>query len=194
MFYFRRLLVRKRPARERISPPYNLLLVEVITCAASRVRILAPKVRPKFLGLEIAAMNFWTNTQCYPVYMRGELYLGWSPILGKWCLVHLEPARVSSDIDFDNMGKVTRLAFYVGGKEIFSYSSEDLQKLGLERKVAHLTNNLTGSFTVHGIDQIPLTNHYVFAMERTVGNQTNTEKVLLDITTGKVLADDSRKK
>jgi len=130
----------------------------------------------------------------YPVYMRGELYLGWSPILGKWCLVHLEPARVSSDIDFDNMGKVTRLAFYVGGKEIFSYSSEDLQKLGLERKVAHLTNNLTGSFTVHGIDQIPLTNHYVFAMERTVGNQTNTEKVLLDITTGKVLADDSRKK
>lgn len=122
----------------------------------------------------------------YPVYMRGELYLGWSPILGKWSLVHLEPARVSSDIDFQNMGKVTRLAFYLGGKEIFSYSSEDLRKLGLERRVAHLKNNLNGSFIVHGIEQIPSTNKYDFVMEKTVNNSSKTEKIFLDITTGKV--------
>jgi len=122
----------------------------------------------------------------YPVYMRGELYLGWSPILGKWSLVHLEPARVSSDIDFQNMGKVTRLAFYSGGKEIFSYSAEDLRKLGLERKVAHLKNNLNGSFIVHGIEQIPSTNNYVFVMEKTVNNSSKTERIVLDITTGKI--------
>src|SRR5262245_22212626 len=115
----------------------------------------------------------------YPVYMRGELYLGWSPILGKWSLVHLEPAKVSSDIDFDNMGKVTRLAFYSGGKELFSYSSEDLQKLGLERRVTQLRNNRNGSFIVHGVEQVPGTNNYVFALEKTVNNSSATESILL---------------
>jgi len=123
----------------------------------------------------------------YPVYMRGELYLGWSPILGKWSLVHVEPARVSSDVDFLNMGKVTRLAFYSGGKELFSYSSEDLRKLGLERRVTHLKNNLNGNYIVHGIEQVPRTNDYVFALEKTVNNSSATERILLDITTGKVI-------
>jgi hypothetical protein len=120
----------------------------------------------------------------YPVYMRGDLYLGWSPILGKWGVVHLEPARVTSDIDI-NRGSVTRLAFYMGGKEIFSYSQDDLQKLGLERKVVHLNYNRNGSFMAHGIEQIPGTNNYVFVLERTVNNSSNTERILLDITTGK---------
>lgn len=130
----------------------------------------------------------------YPVYMRGELFLGWSPIAGKWCLVHLEPARVSSDIDYGNMSKVSRLAFYMGGKEVFSYTSEDLQKLGLKKKVSHLQNHHTGDFIVHGIEQVPLTNHYVFSIEKIGVSLNDTEKLLLDITTGKTLTDDVKAK
>jgi hypothetical protein len=122
----------------------------------------------------------------YPVYMLGELHLGWSPIVGKWSVVHLEPARVSSDIDA-NIGRVTRLAFHSGGKEILSYSAEQLRALGLERRVTHLRNNLNGSFTVHGIEQIAGTNTYVFVIEKTVDNSSSTERISLDITTGRAV-------
>jgi hypothetical protein len=123
----------------------------------------------------------------YPVYMRGELYLGWSPIVGKYGLVHVQPAIMTSDMDRANAGRITRLAFYIGGKELFSYSTEDLQKLGLERRVVHLRNNQNGSFMVHGIVQVPNTNNYVSVFERTVNNSSTTERILLDITTGKPL-------
>lgn len=123
----------------------------------------------------------------YPVYMRGELYLGWSPIAGKYGLVHVQPAILTSDIDRANAGRITRLAFYIGGKELFSYSTEDLRQLGLERRVVHLQNNLNGSFMVHGIEQVPNTNNYVFVLEKTVNNSSRTERILLDITTGKPL-------
>jgi hypothetical protein len=68
----------------------------------------------------------------YPAYMRGELYLGASPITGKCCLVHLEPERITSNNDFKKLGKISRLAFYMGGKELVAYSGEDLDKMGLK--------------------------------------------------------------
>jgi hypothetical protein len=74
----------------------------------------------------------------YPVYMRGELYLGWDPIAGKWCLVHLEPERISSNNDFEKLGKVSRLAFYMGGKEIMAYTGKELAEMGLKQKVQTL--------------------------------------------------------
>lgn len=129
----------------------------------------------------------------YSLYMRGSLYLGWTPLAGKWCLVHVEPARVTSDTDYRNMGKITRLAFYMGGKELYSYTSEDLQKIGLERKVAHLQNRIPGSFIVHGIEQIPCTNYYVFSVEVT-NKSGNPEKVTFDITTGKLYQKNTKEK
>jgi hypothetical protein len=130
----------------------------------------------------------------YPVYMRGELYLGWDPIGGKWCLVHLEPERIRSDNDFEKVGKVSRLTFYMGGKEIMAYTGKDLEELGLKQRVQTLVYRQRGQFMVHGIQQVPGTNHYVFVIEKTTENGNATETISLDITTGKKFSDDSGKK
>jgi len=120
----------------------------------------------------------------YPVYMRGELFLAWSPSSGQWSLVHLELARVWSEFDIDDMGKVSRLAFYLGGRLIADHSPEELRQLGLERRVTHLGNQRIGHFTVLGIEQVASTNRYVFVME-TINRLGRAERIRLDITTGK---------
>ncbi len=129
----------------------------------------------------------------YPVYMRGELYLGWSPIAGKWCLAHLEPERITSNNDFAKLGKVSRLAFYMGGKEIMAYAGKDLEKMGVKKRVQTLVYRQSGQFMVHGIQQVPGTNHYVFVIEKTAEQGNGTETISLDITTGKMFNDDSKK-
>lgn len=130
----------------------------------------------------------------YPLYMRGELYLGWSPITGKWCLVHLEPERITSNNDFEKVGKLSRLAFYMGGKDIIAYAGKDLEKMGLKKKVQTLVYRRPGQFMVHGIQQVPGTNHYVFVIERTAEKGNGTETISLDITTGKVFSEDEGKR
>ena len=130
----------------------------------------------------------------YPIYMRGELYLGWSPIAGKWCLVHLEPERITSNNDFEKLGKISRLAFYMGGKEIIAYTGKDLEKMGLKTKVQTLVSRQPGQFMAHGIEQVPGTNHYVFVIAKTAEQGNGTEPVSLDITTGKTFSGDSGKK
>ena len=122
----------------------------------------------------------------YPVFMRGELFLGWSPLAGKWCLVHLEPERIRSNDDYTKLGKVSRLTFYMGGKKLHAYSGEELEKMGLKRKVQTLVYRQPGQFLVHGIRQVPRTNHYVFVIEKNGAPGNNPEEILLDITTGKI--------
>lgn len=129
----------------------------------------------------------------YPVYMRGELYLGWSPITGKWCLVHLEPERITSSSDFKKRGKVSRLAFYMGGKELCTYSGAALDKLGLNDKAQPRIDGQSRQFTVHGIMQIPRTNHYVFSIKKPSETGAGTDTISLDITTGKIFVEDSVK-
>jgi hypothetical protein len=121
----------------------------------------------------------------YPLYMRGTLYLGWSPLKAKWCLIHVEPAQILNDI-YGNSGKVTHLVFYMGGKEIVSYSDADLQQYGLMKNVATLQDGAPGQFIIQGVEQIPLTNNYVFTIEKLAQNKKGTEKLLFDITTGKL--------
>ena len=128
----------------------------------------------------------------YPVYMRGELYLGWDA--GKWCLVHLEPERITSNNDVKKLGKVSRLAFYMGGKEIMAYTGKELEEMGLKQKVRTLVYRQRGQFMVHGIQQVPGTNHYVFVIEKTTEKGDGIETISLDITTGKMFSDDSGKK
>jgi hypothetical protein len=130
----------------------------------------------------------------YPVYMRGELYLGASPITGKCCLVHLEPERITSNNDFKKMGKVSRLAFYMAGKELVAYTGEDLEKMGLKDKVQTLVYRHAGQFMVVGIQQVPLINHYVFVIEKIAGQGKGTETVCFDVTTGKPIREDSEKR
>jgi hypothetical protein len=130
----------------------------------------------------------------YPVYMRGELYLGWSPIAGKYCLVHVEPERITSNDDSRKIGKVSRLAFYMGGTELFAYTRENLEKMGFQQKVQTLVHRQPGQYLVHGIRQISGTNHYVFELEKTVEAGKETETLMLDITTGKVFGSDPERK
>lgn len=130
----------------------------------------------------------------YPVYMRGELYLGWDAIAGKWCLVHLEPERITSNNDFAKVGKVSRLAFYTGGREIMAYTGKDLEEMGLKQKVQTFAYRQRGQFMVRGIQQVPGTNHYVFVIEKTSEKGNGTETISLDVNTGKTFSDDSGKK
>lgn len=130
----------------------------------------------------------------YPVYMRGELYLGPDPIGGKWCLVHLEPERITSNSEWEKIGKVSRLAFYMGGKEIMAYTGKDLEEMGLKHKVDTLVYRQRGQFMVHGIQQVPGSNHNVFVIEKTTAKGNSTETISLDITTGQRFSDDSGKK
>jgi hypothetical protein len=129
----------------------------------------------------------------YPLYMRGEFYLGGSPITGKSCLVHLEPERLTSNDDFKKLGKISRLAFYMGGKELLAYTGEDLEKMGLKDRVQTLGYRHAGQFMVLGIQQVPLTNHYVFVIEKIGDREKGTETTRFDITTGKPFGNDSQR-
>jgi hypothetical protein len=129
----------------------------------------------------------------YPVYMRGEVYLGGSPT-GKCCLVHLEPERITSNNDFKKLGKVSRLAFYMGGKELVAYTSEDLEKMGLNDRVQTLVYRHAGQFMVIGIQQVAPTNHYVFVIEKIAEKGRGTETISFDVTTGKLFRGDLEKR
>jgi hypothetical protein len=129
----------------------------------------------------------------YALYMRGELYIGWSPITGKYCLVHLEPTRITSNNDLAKLGKISRLAFYVGGKELVVYTGEDLERMGVKTKVQTLVYRQPGQFMIHGIQQLPLTNHYVFVIEKTADKVSGNETIRFDITSGKPFTNDSEK-
>jgi hypothetical protein len=47
---------------------------------------------------------------------------------------------------------------------------------------------------VHGIQQVPGTNHCVFVIETTTEKGNGTETISLDVTTGKKFSDDSGRK
>jgi len=126
----------------------------------------------------------------YPIYMRGMLFLGWSPIAGKWCLVHLEPERVTSNDDLRKIGKVSRLTFYMGGELIRTYTNQDLENMGLTNCVQTLVHKQPGQFMVHGICQIPRTNSYVLKIEKISEKGNETETILLDVTTGKQFSEE----
>ncbi|MDA7916217.1 hypothetical protein N9B94_03185 [Verrucomicrobia bacterium] len=122
----------------------------------------------------------------YPVFMRGKLYLGWSPLAGKICLVQVCPERITSNDDWNKLSKISRLAFYMGGKETLSYTRKELEEMGLTNKVAHLAHSGAGYYLIHGIRQVPRSNHYGLAIERNITG--GRETIMLDITTGKTLA------
>jgi len=54
----------------------------------------------------------------YSAYMRGELYLGASPITGKCCLVHLEPERITTNNDLKSWERYLAWHFTCAGKSL----------------------------------------------------------------------------
>src|SRR5258705_9386040 len=71
---------------------------------------------------------------------------------------------------------------------------KELEEMGLKQKVQTLVYRQRGQFMVHGIQQVPGTNHYVFVIEKTTEKGNGIETISLDITTGKTFSDDSGKK
>ena len=123
----------------------------------------------------------------YDVYMRGQLFLGWLPDLGKWAIVQLEPRRIVSNDERQKIGDVARLVFYLAGAKVREYPQEDLADMGLVKQSGRLME--VGSFTVQGIEQVPRTNRYLFAVKK---KSEIPEPVVMafDIATGERLTEE----
>lgn len=122
----------------------------------------------------------------YPFYLRGTLHLGWSPRAGTWCVVQVEPLRITDDRDWRLAGTLGGLSFHCGGKTIKRYARPELEAMGLVRQVRTLVYKRPNEFMVRGIEQVQNTNDYVLAIDRIAqldGAGTPVE-LRLDILTG----------
>jgi hypothetical protein len=100
--------------------------------------------------------------ETYDWYARG-VTLGWSPTAGKVAVM----ARRNG----------AELSFYLGGKQLASYTADDLGKLGVE--IAKRQDPGGPVFRVVGCEQIPGTNDYDFVIE------SKGKRLAFDITTGR---------
>ena len=103
--------------------------------------------------------------ETYDWYARG-VTLGWSPIAGKVAVM----ARRNG----------AELSFYLGGKQLATYTADDLGKLGVE--VAKRQNPGGPVFRVVGCEQVPGTSDYDFVIE------SKGKRLAFDILTGKLRA------
>lgn len=110
-----------------------------------------------------------TLQDSYNWYTKNGVVLSWSPIAGKVAIMALGD-------DSSAKGPHT-LTFYLGGKELTSYSSQDLKAWGAD---IWQRGGRGAIFTVLGEEQIPGTNEYVFSIA------IKGKKLSFDILTGKL--------
>ncbi len=117
----------------------------------------------------------------YNWYSRGQLFLGWSPKIGKVAVISLEDKE--NPMQEELKPKKYRLSFYLGGKHLRTYTSKDLSEMGLIREVV-LSYGVPGDFKIIGVQQIPGTNDndYVFSLQK----EDNSKIISFDITTGEL--------
>jgi hypothetical protein len=103
----------------------------------------------------------------YPWYAREGVTLGWSPTAGK---VAVMARRAKAE-----------LSFHLGGKELASYTTDDLGKLGFEvvSERGPMGPAPRAVCRVVGCEQVPLTNDYHFVV------QAGETQVRFDILTGR---------
>lgn len=106
----------------------------------------------------------------YNWYSKNAVVLAWSPIEGKVAVMALGGAPTSKG---DGQ---TELSFYLGGKFLNSYTSQDLKAWGAD---VWQRGGRSAIFKVLGQEQIPGTNDYVFSIE------IKGKKFSFDILTGK---------
>ena len=113
----------------------------------------------------------------YDWYSRDGLVLGWSPIAGEVAVM----ARRGEAAEAPD--KQIELSFYLGGKLLRSWSTADLQKLGVTVGRAIEAEPMTrrAEFQLGGCEQIDNSNEYVFRVQFTGG-----KKVSFDILTGEL--------
>lgn len=106
----------------------------------------------------------------YNWYCKGVV-LAWSPIEGKVAVMALGGAPTIGAVG------QTELSFYIGGKFLRSYTSQDLKAWGAD---VWQRGGRSAIFKVLGAEQIPGTNDYVFSIE------IKGKKLSFDILTGKL--------
>jgi len=109
----------------------------------------------------------------YDFYPQHGIWLGWSPKAGK---IALMTRLVEQNLD---PKKQVELSFYLGGKKLNSYTTDQLWKMGAQKKIDMVGGNCA-EISVRGCEQIPGTNDYDFVI------RTGMKTVLrFDILTGK---------
>ncbi len=109
----------------------------------------------------------------YDFYPPHGIWLGWSPIAGK---VAVMTRLLEQDPD---PKKQVELSFFLGGKKLASYTSDELFNMGATKKLDMIGGNCA-DIEIMGCQQIPGTNEYDFVLR--------TQKKLFirfDILTGK---------
>lgn len=106
----------------------------------------------------------------YDWYAKNGLVLAWSPIVGKVAVMALGGSPT------DGPGTQTEISFYLGGKFLKAYTSQDLKGWGAD---VWQRGGRGAIFQVLEQEQIPGTNEYVFSIE------IKGKKFSFDILTGK---------
>ncbi len=111
------------------------------------------------------------KTDVYPWYSPGGLYLGWSPIAGKVAVMSLREKAPTRE-------QQVEFSFHLGGKLIKSYTTKDLEKMGVKIEPLWEEEGEGAQFRVLGCIQVPNTNDYDFVVE------SGGKKLAFDILTG----------
>lgn len=109
----------------------------------------------------------------YDFYPNHGMWFGWSPKAGKVAVM----TRLTEQNP--DPKKQIELTFYLGGKKLSSYTTEQIWNMGATRKLDMVGGNCA-DIEIMGCDQIPGTNDYDFVLR--------TQKKLFirfDILTGK---------
>ena len=116
-------------------------------------------------------------TDRYDWYSKQGLFLGWSPIAGKIAVMSLDKERGKP------LDQQIEITFYLGGKQLKSYTTSELLTLGarLNRKHTDADEGDGAIFQATGSEQIPGTDEYVFSII-----VSENKKLSFDILTGEL--------
>lgn len=107
----------------------------------------------------------------YNWYSPEGLVMGWSPIAGKVAVMSLREKAPTRE-------KQIEFSFYLGGKLLHSYTTKDLENMGI--KIGPSWEGERARIKVLGCIQVPNTNDYDFVIETSDG-----KKLAFNILTGK---------
>jgi hypothetical protein len=115
----------------------------------------------------------------YDWYARDGVVLGWSPLAGKVAVMRLQ--RGERDPGKPATGQA-EFSFYLGGKLLKSYTTQELLEMGAEASVLP-AGGRGAVYRVLGCEQVPGANQYHFVIETKEGR-----KLSFDVVTAKPAA------
>lgn len=116
----------------------------------------------------------------YDFYPPHGIWLGWSPKAGKVAVLN---RLIEHNVD---PKKQIELTCFLGGKKLASYTTEELWKMGAQKKLDMVGGNCA-EISISGCEQIPGTNDYDFVIRTGLNTYLR-----IDILTGKIRAAKSK--